>query len=54
MGMNNMHKIVKLVSTDTEGGEVIEFLVVNRMTKKVVASFKTSQEALFFVINLRQ
>ncbi len=49
-----MHRIIKSVSIDEEGNEVIEFLVINRMTKKVVAKFETSQEAVFFVTNLRQ
>jgi hypothetical protein len=49
-----MHKIIKSASIDAEGGEVIEFLVINRMTKKVVASFETFQEAVLFVTNLRQ
>jgi hypothetical protein len=54
MGISNMHKIIKSVSIDEEGGEVVEFLVINRMTKKVVAKFGTSQEAVFFVTSLRQ
>jgi hypothetical protein len=54
MGINNMHKIIKSVSIDEEGNEVFEFLVINKMTKKVVAKFGTPQEAVFFVTNLRQ